>query len=248
MLASAVADLDIAPPRGKVAVNTRSLGSWLSGKADQPGNYILRQSDDRPRHWYVEKAVSTDLAMTAAEKDAAEAAAIRKLLDAKGIDPESEYEVRYEGARPVSVRKFDPAVFVAEIEKERAERKTALGLDGIEEMSPADARATLDDAGLLFAQMHRRQIEALDGQQSLKPTADHAEDDDLREIIRRGKAARDAGDDDLADSFERTRQARLADLNAAKSEAAATPPAAPGGDAAMPVSDHPAGARRKGVA
>ena len=35
-------------------VNTRSLGAWLTAHFDRPGPYVLRQSKDRLRAWYVE--------------------------------------------------------------------------------------------------------------------------------------------------------------------------------------------------
>ena len=53
-LAAAVADLDIALPKGRAVVNTRSLGAWLTAHFDRPGPYVLRQSKDRLRAWYVE--------------------------------------------------------------------------------------------------------------------------------------------------------------------------------------------------
>ena len=55
VLADAVAELGIAPPRGKAALNVRSMGMWLSAHADRPGPYILRKVEDS-RKWYVEQA------------------------------------------------------------------------------------------------------------------------------------------------------------------------------------------------
>ena len=51
-LAAAVADLDLAPPRGSAAVNTRSLGAWLTAHAGQPGAYMLHKGTGA-RKWFV---------------------------------------------------------------------------------------------------------------------------------------------------------------------------------------------------
>ena len=51
-LAAAVADLDIAPPRAPAAVNTRSLGAWLTARAGRPGDYMLQKGTGM-RKWFV---------------------------------------------------------------------------------------------------------------------------------------------------------------------------------------------------
>ena len=56
VLADAVAELGIAPPRGQDALNTRSLGMWLTAHADRPGKFILRKVEGT-RKWYIERSV-----------------------------------------------------------------------------------------------------------------------------------------------------------------------------------------------
>ena len=56
-LAEAVAHLSIAPPRGKAALNTRSLGRWLLAHRDRPGPFVLREGKritGKPTLWFVE--------------------------------------------------------------------------------------------------------------------------------------------------------------------------------------------------
>ena len=52
-LAAAVAELDIASPRGNSAINIRALGAWLGKYAGQPGPYMLCKGS--ARKWYVKK-------------------------------------------------------------------------------------------------------------------------------------------------------------------------------------------------
>ena len=54
VVAESVAGLGIAPPRGKDALNVRSMGMWLSAHADRPGRYILRKAEGT-RKWYIER-------------------------------------------------------------------------------------------------------------------------------------------------------------------------------------------------
>ena len=53
-LAAAVAELDVAAPRGKSAINIRALGTWMGRYYDLPGPYVLRKGS--ARKWYVEKS------------------------------------------------------------------------------------------------------------------------------------------------------------------------------------------------
>ena len=53
-LADAVAGLGLAPPRSGAAINTRSMGVWLTAHAERPGPYVLHKGT-APRKWYVRK-------------------------------------------------------------------------------------------------------------------------------------------------------------------------------------------------
>ena len=52
-LADAVAGIGLAPPRGKAAFNTRSMGVWLTAHAERPGPYVLHKGAQRK--WFVLK-------------------------------------------------------------------------------------------------------------------------------------------------------------------------------------------------
>ena len=67
-LAAAVAELDVASPRGHSAINVRSLGVWLGKYADRPGPYVLRKGS--ARKWYVEKSEAPAPVVTAVEHPA----------------------------------------------------------------------------------------------------------------------------------------------------------------------------------
>ena len=69
-LAGAVANLSIAPPRGKAALNTRSLGRWLLAHRDRPGPFILREgkrATGKPTLWFVESQIDSINLWSAAE-------------------------------------------------------------------------------------------------------------------------------------------------------------------------------------
>ena len=53
-LADAVAELGVAAPIGKAALNVRSVGMWLTAHADRPGPYVLHKGE-AARKWFVEK-------------------------------------------------------------------------------------------------------------------------------------------------------------------------------------------------
>lgn len=71
-LLDAVSVLDIAPPRGKSAVNVRSLGNWMVAAEDRPGPYVVRKvGSDRSRRYYVERTGEVaDMPKTAEEPKA----------------------------------------------------------------------------------------------------------------------------------------------------------------------------------
>ena len=63
-LVEAVTNLSIAPPQGKAALNTRSLGRWLLAHRGRPGPFILREgkrATGKPSLWFVESPMEIDI-------------------------------------------------------------------------------------------------------------------------------------------------------------------------------------------